>query len=166
LSQHSGTARSSTAPFTVALRSYSPADFEKIYAIDQACYEPRIAYSRTELRQYLRFPGAECVVAEASRDNSAPAMIGFCITAHKGSWGYIVTMDVLAEYRRHGVGSMLLLEAERRLVTAGVRQIGLETATDNAPAIAFWQKHGYRRSGLRKNYYPGGRDAYSMAKRL
>lgn len=93
-------------------------------------------------------------------------MIGFCITAHKGSWGYIVTMDVLAEHRRHGVGSMLLAEAERRLMAANVRQIGLETATDNAPAIAFWQKHGYRKSGVRKGYYPGGRDAYSMAKRL
>ena len=61
---------------------------------------------------------------------------------------------------------MLLAEAERKLVEAGVRQIGLETATDNAAAIAFWQKHGYRKSGVRKNYYPGGRDAYSMAKRL
>lgn len=153
-------------PAGVQLRSYAPADFDKIYAIDQACYEPRIAYSRTELRQYLRFPGAECVVAETSRENAATAMIGFCITAHKYSWGYVVTMDVLAEYRRYGVGSMLLTEAERRLVANGVRQIGLETATDNAPAIAFWQKHGYRKSGVRKNYYPGGRDAYSMAKRL
>ncbi len=166
MSQQSGIARSPVAQSSVTLRSYDPADFDKIYAIDQACYEPRIAYSRTELRQYLRFPGADCVVAEASRDKSAPAMMGFCITAHKYSWGYIVTMDVLSEYRRHRAGSMLLTEAERRLVAAGVRQIGLETATDNAPAIAFWQKRGYRKSGVRKNYYPGGRDAYSMAKRL
>ncbi|MGH9686093.1 MAG: GNAT family N-acetyltransferase, partial [Candidatus Acidiferrales bacterium] len=86
--------------------------------------------------------------------------------AHKVSWGYIITMDVLSNYRRHGIGSMLLIEAERRLISAGVRQVGLETATNNSPAIAFWQKHGYRKSGVRKNYYPGGRDAYTMAKRL
>ncbi|MGH9738724.1 MAG: GNAT family N-acetyltransferase [Candidatus Acidiferrales bacterium] len=167
----------------VRLRAYTPADFERLYVIDQSCYEPRIAYSRTELRQYLRFPGADCVVAETmqkhsaeampqnaaeddARHNAASAMIGFCITAHKTSWGYIITMDVLSSYRRHGVGSMLLIEAERRLIASGVRQIGLETATNNSPAIAFWQKHGYRKSGIRKNYYPGGRDAYSMAKRL
>ena len=53
-------------PFT--LRSYVPADFEKLYEIDQACYEPEIAYSRRELRNYLRFPGAECVVAEPGAD--------------------------------------------------------------------------------------------------
>lgn len=148
------------------LRSYAPSDFDGLYAIDRACYEPRIAYSRTELRQYLRFPGADCVVAETSLNDEEPAAIGFCLTAHKGSWGYIVTMDVLAEHRRQGIGSMLLGEAERRLAAAGVLQIGLETETRNSAAIAFWQKHGYRKSRVRKNYYPGGRDAFSMAKRL
>jgi len=171
------------------LRPYAPDDFEKIYEIDQACYEPRIAYSRSELRQYLRFPGADCVVAETHehsagatressaeamrgksvksvRENASSALVGFCITAHRGSWGYIVTMDVLPAHRRHGIASRLLSEGERRMISSGVREIGLETATDNSAAIAFWQKHGYRKSGVRKNYYPGGRDAYSMAKRL
>jgi len=160
---------------TVELRPYAPTDFEKIHEIDQACYEPRIAYSRTEMRQYLRFPGADCVVAEVTHKNSAEAaetgsaareLVGFCITAHRGPWGYIVTMDMLPAYRRHGIASLLLTEAERRMISNGVREIGLETATDNSAAIAFWQKHGYRKSGVRKNYYPGGRDAYSMAKRL
>ncbi|MGA9884272.1 MAG: N-acetyltransferase [Candidatus Acidiferrales bacterium] len=181
--QSGSTKLSRGLPAQVQLRAYAPADFDQLYAIDQSCYDPRIAYSRTELRQYLRFPGADCVIAEAKQEhsaepmpensaeaaaghNSTPAMMGFCITAHKASWGYIITMDVLSNYRRHGVGSMLLIEAERRLIASGVRQIGLETATNNAPAIAFWQKHGYRKSGIRKNYYPGGRDAYSMAKRL
>ncbi|MGH9715623.1 MAG: GNAT family N-acetyltransferase [Candidatus Acidiferrales bacterium] len=161
---------------TIQLRPYALADFEKLHEIDQACYEPRIAYSRTEMRRYLRFPGADCVVAEATPQEKraevaesggdAPTLIGFCITAHRGPWGYIITMDVLAAYRRSGVGSMLLAESEKRMAARGVRQIGLETATNNFAAIAFWQKHGYGKSGVRKNYYPGGRDAYSMAKRL
>ena len=165
MSQHSA-ARPASEPVSIVLRSYTPSDFNNLYVIDQACYEPRIAYSRTELRQYLRFPGADCVLAEAWRDHSAPEVIGFCITAHKDRSGYIITMDVLPEFRRRGCGSMLLVEAEARLTAAGVREIGLETATDNSVAIAFWQKHGYRKSGVRKNYYPGGRAAYSMAKRL
>ena len=49
----------------LTLRTYSPEDFETLYAIDQVCYEPAIAYSRRELRNYLRFPGADCVIAEA-----------------------------------------------------------------------------------------------------
>lgn len=143
----------------IALRSYGPADFETLYGIDQACYEPGIAYSRREMRNYLRFPGAECVVAETD-----DAIIGFCLTAHERASGYIITIDVLAEYRRQGVGSMLLAEVERRLAARGVREVALETATDNVSAIAFWQKHGYRTRGVKRGYYPGGRDAYAMVK--
>ncbi len=163
----------------VRLRRYSPDDFEVLYQIDQVCYEPEIAYSRRELSNYLRFPGADCVVAESAGQTPAPKIIGFCITAHERHWGYIVTMDVLAPWRRQGIGSMLLAEAERRLASAGVREVSLETAIDNATAIAFWQKHGYRKRAIRKNYYPGGpaspatagkpavgRDAFSMIKLL
>jgi [ribosomal protein S18]-alanine N-acetyltransferase len=147
------------------LRTFAPSDFDTLYEIDQACYEPRIAYSRPEMRRYLRFPGADCIVAESS-DSGATATVGFCITAHRASWGYIITMDVLASHRRLGVGSLLLSEAERRLIAAGVSTVGLETATDNAAAVAFWHKHGYRSRGVQKNYYPGGRDAFTMTKSL
>ena len=146
---------------TLKLRKYAPEDFERLYEIDQACYEPAIAYSRRELRNYLRFPGADCVVAEAGEE-----IIGFCLTAHERRSGYIITIDVLAEYRRQGVGPMLLAAAERQLGASGVREVALETATDNSPAIAFWQKHGYRPCGVKKDYYPGGRDAFSMSKLL
>jgi tRNA threonylcarbamoyladenosine biosynthesis protein TsaB len=145
----------------IKLRSYTSEDFENLYQIDQQCYEPAIAYSRRELRNYLRFPGADCIVAE-----EGATMIGFCITAHRDSWGYIVTMDVLEAYRRRSVGSTLLAEAERRLALDGVREVALETAIDNAAGIGFWKRHGYRTQGIRKGYYPGGRNAYSMVKSI
>ncbi len=144
---------------TFSLRKYQPQEFEALYAIDQACYEPGIAYSRRDLRNDLRFPGADCLVAEA--DNQAA---GFILTAHNDRWGYIITIDVLEPYRRHGMGSMLLREAERNLAASGVREVALETATNNASAIAFWKKHGYLTDGVKKNYYSGGIDAYSMRK--
>ena len=143
----------------LTLRTYTPEDFETLYEIDQACYEPAIAYSKREFRNYLRFHGAECVIAE---ENIKVA--GFCMTAHQQARGYIITIDVLAEFRRGGVGTALLGEVERRLAGHGVKEIGLETATDNESAIAFWQRHGYRTRGVWKGYYPGGRDAYAMTK--
>jgi len=148
-------------PGNITLRPFASADFESLYEIDQACYEPAIAYSRRELRNYLWFPGADCVVAEADGN-----IVGFILTAHGNSWGYVVTIDVLAAYRRTGAGSLLLAEAERRLAADSVREVGLETATDNTAAIAFWKKHGYRKTGVKKGYYPGGRDAFSMKKLL
>jgi ribosomal protein S18 acetylase RimI-like enzyme len=164
---------------SIKLRTHVPEDFETLYRIDRVCYEPEIAYSRRELRDYLQFPGAECVVAEAIESGShrsyqtlsegpvcqeTAQIAGFCIAAHQETWGYIITMDVLEAYRRRGVGTALLTEEERRLAVWGVREVGLETATDNESAIAFWQKHGYRTRAVRKGYYPGGRDAYRMTK--
>jgi ribosomal protein S18 acetylase RimI-like enzyme len=145
----------------ITLRSYKPADFEALHDIDQVCYEAEIAYSKRELREYLRFRGADCVVGEADG-----RIAGFCISAYQDHYGYIVTIDVLAEFRRHKVGTALLDEIERRLVASGVHEVRLETATDNDSAVAFWQKHGYRKRGVRKNYYPNGRDAFAMTKTL
>jgi ribosomal protein S18 acetylase RimI-like enzyme len=143
------------------LRDYKPGDFGTLYEIDQACYEPGIAYSKRDMRGYLQFPGAACILAETSRE-----IAGFCMSARQRTRGYIVTIDVLEKYRKSGIGSALLCEVERRLAANGVREVGLETATDNESAIAFWNKHGYRTLGVEKGYYPGGRDAFAMTKVL
>lgn len=164
----------------IYFRAYAPSDFETIFSIDRACYAPDIAYSRPEMREYLLLPGADCVLAETRRRAgrkvavpgrklavaSGATVIGFCLTAHSGPDGHIITMDVLESQRRKGVGSQLLAEAERRLIEYGVRAVALETAVHNEPAIAFWQKHGYRTQRIFERYYPGGRDALSMAKPL
>jgi ribosomal-protein-alanine N-acetyltransferase len=155
---------------TPHLRDYRAADFETLYEIDRVCFDPSIAYSRGELREFLGFPGAECIVAEAGK-HPGQKIAGFIVTLHRsrpktGGEGYIVTIDVLLEYRRSAVGSALLDEAEKRMAADGVRQVSLETATGNASAIAFWQKHGYRTRGVKTGYYPGGRDAFSMIKVL
>lgn len=148
-------------PPGIALRSYELQDFETLYEIDHACFTPEIAYSRDDLRYYFRFPGADCVVAEVEGK-----LAGFSLSSHQNGKGYIITIDVLEQFRRRGVGRALLVELERRLAVQGLRTVGLDTATDNEPAIAFWLKHGYRKRGVRKGYYPGGRDAYIMSKAL
>jgi ribosomal protein S18 acetylase RimI-like enzyme len=145
----------------ITLRTFKPDDFDTLYEIDQACYEPEVAYSKRELRAYLRFSGSDCLVAEAGTQ-----IAGFCISARREESGYIVTIDVLPQFRRHHVGTKLLNEIERRLAANGVREVALETATDNDSAVAFWAKHGYRNRGIKKDYYPGGRDAFAMVKLL
>jgi ribosomal protein S18 acetylase RimI-like enzyme len=143
------------------LRDFRPQDFETLWQIDQLCYEPLIAYSRRDLRAFLNARGAECVVAEKHGE-----IIGFCITAQQEIQAYIVTIDVLNAYRRHGVGTALLQEVERRAAANGAQTMALDTGTNNSPAIAFWEKHGYRKIGVREGYYPNGTDAFAMIKSL
>ena len=151
-------ARQST---NISLRPYKPEDFEALYEIDQACYAADVAYTRPEMHAYLRFPGADCLIAAI---RSKP--VGFCLTSHREHRGHIITIDVLEAYRRHKIGSRLLEAVESRLAKSGVSEVILETATENHSAIAFWEKHGYRTRGIWKGYYPGGRDAYAMIKSI
>ena len=144
-----------------SLRPYRDEDFQRLYEIDQACFPRGVAYSRRMLRWFLAEPGAECIVAE-----SAGEIAGFVLTDRRKSEGHIVTLDVLEAYRRQGLGSALLEAAERGLAARGVSKVYLETATTNAAAVAFWQKHGYRTADVLPGYYSNGDDAYEMSKTL
>jgi len=165
-------------PFT--LRDCSPADLETLYEIDQACYPRGIAYSRRMLRWYLSQRGSLCIVAQAA-GAAHPAVLGFLIAQARGATsparaksaragdlgeGYIVTIDVVESHRRSGIGTALLEETEHRLAKMGVRYVGLQTATNNEAGVAFWQRHGYRSSGVTRGYYLGRIDAYEMFKEL
>ncbi len=100
------------------------------------------------------------------RASPKPPIIGFLVADRLGEDGYIVTIDVLAEHRRSGVGTALLQETERRLAMMGVRYVELQTATNNEAGVAFWQRHGYRNCGVSRGYYLGRIDAYEMIKEL
>ena len=111
------------------------------------------------MRWYLRLPAAACLVAETAKE-----IAGFILTEHAGARAHIITLDVLEGYRRRGIGSALLTAIEEQLAAQGVREVELETATDNHAAIALWEKHGYRTRAVLKNYYLGRLDAYWMVK--
>ena len=125
------------------LRPFQPADLETLFQIDRVCYPRGIAYSRRTLKWFLALPEAECIVVETGSE-----IAGFILTEADEARAHIITIDVLEARRRMGLGTALLLEAEKRLAARGVREVHLETAHDNAAAIAFWQKHGYRRRGV------------------
>ena len=151
------------------LRTYEPADFESLYAIDQACYVRGIAYSRSTLRWFLALRGRECVVAvkEMKPDvRDAGTIIGFILAEAEGSEAHIITLDVAALHRRLGIGTALLREIEKRLKERGVSEVSLETKTSSEAAVAFWQAHGYRATGVLQRYYLNRFDAFAMTKSL
>ena len=149
----------------IKLRSGSREDLERLWKIDQACFPPEQAYSRLELNTYMRRPGAFTLVAETNASQSLIA--GFIVAeANRRGQGHIVTIDVVDEMRRHGVGSKLLEQAEERLRTAGCHCIFLETAVNNSSAILFYKRHGYFVEKTIPRYYNGVLDALLLRKDL
>ena len=143
------------------LRSYDPRDFAALHRLDQACFPAGISYSKTTLRYFLTIPSADCTVAE-----DGGRIVGFVLSEENPPLAHIITLDVDARHRRHGVGTALLKTQETNLASRGVRSILLETATDNEPAVAFWKTRGYRIEATLKRYYLGRIDAYEMRKIL
>jgi ribosomal-protein-alanine N-acetyltransferase len=145
----------------VQLRAYEPHDFKALHQLDQACFPPGIAYSNTMLRYFLKLSSAACLLAADGKEIG-----GFIMSSVKAPLAHIITLDVSEAHRRSGIGSMLLTAMENNMGVQGVHTILLETAVDNQPAVAFWQRHGYRIEGVLKRYYLGRTDAYEMRKLL
>lgn len=146
----------------LVIRDFTPEDFETLWRLDQECFPPGISYTKQELRSYIRGRGLFTLVAN---DADGGRVAGF-IVVHAGPAGHVITIDVVAQERRSGVGSLLLAAAEDRLRAAGCRSVGLETAVDNLAALAFYKRHGYSVIRTWPRYYSNGVDALVMKKEL
>ena len=144
------------------IRDFQPEDFDVIWRMDQECFPPGIAYSKPELRAYVRDRGAFTLLATEPQEGKVQ---GF-IVAQGGAIGHIITIDVVATARRSGVGSLLLRSAEERLRGDGSRAVGLETAVDNVSALSFYKRHRYCVIRTWPRYYSNGVDALVLRKQL
>jgi ribosomal protein S18 acetylase RimI-like enzyme len=146
----------------VLFRDYRRADFASMLKLDQACFPPGIAYSKSELRAFLSAKTVETIVIE--RDGR---IVAFVLGSRRGrTEGHVITLDVTAGARRQGLGRRLMTELEARFRAAGIRRMQLETVVTNTIAVRFYERLGYRKAARLRNYYGPGLDAWSMEKEL
>jgi ribosomal protein S18 acetylase RimI-like enzyme len=141
--------------------------------MDQICFDPMLAYSRPELAVYMRRPGAFTLVSESVPEkkdvagvSEPPKIVGFIVAEARRRAGHIITIDVLPDARRAGIGSTLLQAAEDRLRSAGAISVELETAVDNTAAIQFYKRKEYFVEKTVAGYYSNHLDALVMRKEL
>lgn len=65
----------------------------------------------------------------------------------------LLTIALAPEAQGQGHGTALLALAMEAARSAGARQMFLEVAADNAPALALYTRAGFARTGLRRGYY-------------
>jgi ribosomal-protein-alanine N-acetyltransferase len=167
------------------IREFHKADFETLWRIDQACFDPQLAYSQREMAYYMRHPGAFTLVAESGPEDQAiregsskrertdldsgastRGILGFIIAETRRQSGHIITIDVVAQARRSGTGSALLQAAEDKLREGGAVMVTLEVAVNNEPAIRFYKQKRYFVEKTVRGYYSNHLDALVMTKSL
>jgi ribosomal-protein-alanine N-acetyltransferase len=153
------------------LRDYHPADFQRLWQIDQLCFPPGIAFTQMDLTGFVSRRNAITLVAEfaSPADGADPraTIAGFVVAQPGRKIGRVLTLDIVPEARRSGLGFRLLQECERRLRARGCSQVYLETAVNNEAAVKLYQKLGYNTLRVLPDYYPShSLDALLMGKHL
>ena len=86
------------------------------------------------------------------------ALDGERVVGYVGSQSSVDESDIMnvavhPDYRRRGIAENLIHNLVADLKTRGSHALMLEVRASNDPAIALYEKLGFRQVGLRKNYY-------------
>jgi ribosomal-protein-alanine N-acetyltransferase len=104
----------------------------------------------------LAMPGTMVLVATR---NGADDPMGFLMARSSLDEAEILTLAVVPELRRQGVGGALLEGLFARCRHMAVARLFLEVSVRNVAALALYARHGFDAAGLRRAYYPDGADA-------
>ena len=94
-------------------------------------------------------------------------ILGYYISSMILDIAELFTIAVDQNYRKQKIGSYLLDHLINRCKDSDIKEIWLEVSTKNEAAINLYEKYGFTKDGLRKNYYQQlGEDAYNMKRKL
>jgi ribosomal-protein-alanine N-acetyltransferase len=80
--------------------------------------------------------------------------------------GHVVSVAVLPEYQRKGVGTALMEEAMKNMRFYKAKECYLEVRVSNVAAVEMYKKLGMEVVRTSKGYYADGESAFVMAKKL
>ena len=92
-----------------------------------------------------------CLIAEDPDKNVTGFLISRLIMIE--SCAELYNIAVTDDYKRKGIGKLLLTSLTNRCVIINLDQINLEVRESNRKAIDFYQKFNFQKIGIRKNFY-------------
>jgi [ribosomal protein S18]-alanine N-acetyltransferase len=136
------------------IRQFRAEDISAISEIEQLSFkDPFPAYFLSQL-------------ADANPDTFLVAVkgdkiVGYAVIDKWPDQDHLVSIAVLPESRRKGVGQALLAHLIEKLQTGSLR---LEVRRSNKAALDLYRKNGFVQTGLAHSYYTDGEDALQMEK--
>jgi [ribosomal protein S18]-alanine N-acetyltransferase len=136
------------------IRRFNADDISAISVIEQLSFkDPFPQYFLSQL-------------ADANPDTFLVAVIGDKIVGYAviDKWpdqDHLVSIAVIPEWRKKGVGQALLDHLLQRLQTESLR---LEVRRSNKAALDLYRRNGFLQTGIAYSYYTDGEDAIQMEK--
>lgn len=155
---------------TFTLRQFQPGDLESVMSINQVClpenYAPIFFIDIHE-----RSP-ATFIVAEEDGRLAGYAMCrietGFSSFSRTRltKKGHVVSIAVLPEHRRKGLGSKLVKKVLMAMELYKAKECFLEVRLSNHQAVGMYNRLGFSEIRIKRKYYADGEAAFMMAKKL
>ncbi len=149
------------------IREFRPSDLERVVWINRTCLPEN--YSPTFfMSHHYQYPRA-FLVAEVNGE-----VVGYIMCRVElglsnlkfglAKKGHIISIAVLPQYRRRGIGETLMRKAMEAMKSYGATEYYLEVRVSNVPAISLYKKLNYSIVKRIPGYYLDGEDAYVMAR--
>jgi ribosomal-protein-alanine N-acetyltransferase len=106
-------------------------------------------WSMAEIAKLMENPAVFALVSRGSEPQ------GFAMAWAAAGDAELLTVAVIPEARRKGVGASLVTSAGVTALVRGAASMHLEVAEDNHAARALYAKLGYEEAGRRHDYYAG-----------
>jgi len=152
------------------IQEFKEADIDQVMYINRVCL-PENYPSFFFMSIHYKFPKSFLVAIQEG------TLCGYCMwRIEKGlsnfalRWtkkAHLVSIAVLDDYRRQGIGETLLLKGMQSMKEEyGAQEFILEVRVSNTSAIAMYEKHGYEKIKSLEGYYRDGENAHMMALRI
>ncbi|WP_300343341.1 ribosomal protein S18-alanine N-acetyltransferase [Fusobacterium sp.] len=124
-------------------------DIESLTRLEKICF-PTSAYTEEQLSEMVQDKERYSVIGVSSIEN----LVGYVIVFDNSESLEIMKIAVLPEFRKKGIGKILLDEIEKLK-----KDIFLEVRESNIVAREFYIKNSFKEIGKRKNYYKDNNEA-------
>ncbi|MCQ5340474.1 MAG: ribosomal protein S18-alanine N-acetyltransferase [Candidatus Methanomethylicia archaeon] len=139
----------------IKIRKANINDLKEIYRIEKESFPDPYPYGL--LKAFLFHPGVYLVAIIEEK------IIGYCIGIIRNEdIGHIISIAVDKNYRRRGIGTILLRNTINELMKLGARKIRIEVRESNIAAIKLYEKIGFREKERIYGYYSDGETAIVM----
>jgi ribosomal-protein-alanine N-acetyltransferase len=132
---------------TTIVRAFHSEDADAVMAIVEE--SPAAAIWLKE--SYIRFAsegGSLALVIQTRRE-----IRGFLLGRVAADQAELLNLAITTKQRRKGAGTALLAKALEEWRSRGAKSAYLEVRESNTGAIAFYERHGFAKTGLRRGYY-------------
>jgi len=147
---------------TFSIKNATKTDLKEVLILDQICFQED-AFSMRQFSYLLKKANGEFIVVKNKQK-----LVGYIIFLRRknGKKYRIYSLAIHPDARGLGIAKQLLEYAEKVALEHNTHKISLEVHENNKSAIQLYEKQGYKKKGLRHNYYSDGSSAIIMDKEL